>query len=127
MMTTQFSLADLNAFRGSQQFFKHWGIRQLVHTEGVQYLAEKANCHWLIDEIAFLLQYHLLQEHPDSFYCVEFHADNNQAVLTIGDGDGQTYVTHNIDYTDFPVQGKTIKFYVCRSCYGYTLMLTREY
>ncbi|MEO8964712.1 MAG: DUF6876 family protein [Gammaproteobacteria bacterium] len=75
MMHTDFNLNELNQFISSGQFFKHWINSKLVYTEGVQYLAEKAHCYWLIDEIAFVLLPHLLKKYKDHFYSIKLISD----------------------------------------------------
>lgn len=42
---------NLAHFTGSCEQYLHW-TRRLLHTEGVQYLAEQAGAYWLIDAIA---------------------------------------------------------------------------
>ncbi len=41
---------NLQQFCGSEQYYKHWlGI---LYTDGIKYLAENAQCFWLLDAIA---------------------------------------------------------------------------
>jgi hypothetical protein len=54
-MQTNLSLTELYQFSGSEQFFKHGINRKFIYTDGVQYLAKKARCYWLIDDIALVL------------------------------------------------------------------------
>ena len=44
--------SGLAQFYGSQSFFRHGLCRSLIYTEGVQWLAENAEAHWLLDAIA---------------------------------------------------------------------------
>lgn len=47
------SLADLGEFHGSQSCIRHALIPNIHYSEGAQYVADNADAHWLIDEIAF--------------------------------------------------------------------------
>jgi hypothetical protein len=42
----------LAQFTGSQNFYRHSLVREVLYTEGAQYVADTAGAHWLLDEIA---------------------------------------------------------------------------
>lgn len=43
---------ELNGFHGTNHYYRTSPfLRHVVHTDGVQYLAEKASCFWLLDTI----------------------------------------------------------------------------
>lgn len=48
MKTPQQITSELNQFYGSATLCKHW--LGLKYTEGIQYLAQEANCYWLLAE-----------------------------------------------------------------------------
>ena len=50
MKTPQEISNELNQFYGSATLYKHW--LGLKYTEGMRYLAQEANCYWLLDAIA---------------------------------------------------------------------------
>lgn len=127
-MQANFNLNELNQFTGSEQLFEHWVNKRLMYTEGFQYLANKLNCYWLIEEIAYVILPRLLKSHPDWFYCIQLfvHADHS-AILGVDDGNGNIHFNHNIKWTDFPIIGEVIKFYLCDSGGHYCLMLPSEY
>jgi hypothetical protein len=50
MMNAETLLQNLQHFCGSEQYYKHW--LGLCYTDGIKYLAENAQCFWLIDAIA---------------------------------------------------------------------------
>jgi hypothetical protein len=120
-MRSQFNLNELN------QFSKHGVNRKLIYTEGVQYLAEQTGCYWLIDEIACVLLPHLLKKHNDGFYSIQLLVIDCSAVITVDDGNGTIHVNHKIKWTDFPISGEPIKFFLCESDMYYCLMLPSEY
>lgn len=115
---------DLLRFYGSETIFKH-GFGEIVYTEGVQFLAQKANAYWLIDTIAsyqaqkLLINNALLQEFQ--LWRLEVN-ENHTAILTCRtDSYCQPIITQNIEFTDFPL--KSIKLYLCEK----VLMLPSEY
>jgi hypothetical protein len=127
-MDNHFSLDQLNQFTGSEYFFEHWGNRKMVYTEGVKYLAEKARCFWLIDEIALVIFPRLLLEYKDWFYSIELRAyAENSAFINISDGNDNIHFKHKINWTDFPVLEKPVQLYLCESGDNYCLMLSNEY
>ena len=127
-MRTNFSLTELNQFSGSEQFFKHGINRKLIYTEGVQYLAGKAGCYWLIDDVACVLLPHLLKKCKDHFYSLQLLVQpDHSAVITVDDGNGKIHFKHKVSWTDFPIIGEAVKFFLCESEDHYCLMLTSEY
>jgi hypothetical protein len=126
-MRTNFNLNELKQFCGSEQFFKHSINRKLIYTEGIQYLAKNARCYWFIDEIAVILLPSLLKNRYDEFYSIQLLVTDCSAVITVGDGNGNTHMKHKIEWTDFPISGIPVDFYLCASGEHYCLMLTNEY
>jgi hypothetical protein len=126
-MQSDFNINELRQFSGSAQFFKHAINRKFIYTEGVQYLAENAGCYWLIDEIAVVLLPYLLKKHYDEFYSIQLLVNDNSAVITVDDGNGKIHINHKIQFTDFPISGIPIKFFLCASEEYYCLMLPNEY
>lgn len=126
MQNTHIDLSQLAQFKGSGFFYSHLCNCRLLFTEGIEYLVKITQCHWLIDEVGLILP-NLLTQHPDSFYCIRLRVIKQTAFIIIGDGNGQTYMRKKIEDTDFPLQGKTLKLYLCESDYRYCLMLPSEY
>lgn len=44
-------LTELRHFYCTQNYYRHW-LKCLVYTDGVKFLADEANCYWLVDAIA---------------------------------------------------------------------------
>lgn len=127
-MQTNFNLNELNHFTGSEYVFQHWCNNRLVYTEGIQHLANKLKCYWLIEEMAYVILPKLLEHHFDHFYCIKFFVNNDfSATILIDDGNGNIHFDYEIRWTDFPIIGKEIKFYLCNSGNHYCLMLPSEY
>ena len=51
------SKSDLAQFTGSENWYRHGINRNVLYTEGVQYVAEHGGAHWLLDEIAITQPY----------------------------------------------------------------------
>jgi hypothetical protein len=125
-MQTNLSLSEFDQFTGSEQFFRLGINSKLIYTEGIRCLAEKARCFWLIDEIAGMLPY-LLKQHHDYFYSLQFLVTGSSGVITVDDGNGNILLNHKIKWTDFPIVGEPVKFFLCESEEYYCLMFPSEY
>ena len=58
-MTTTKTLtaSDLRQFTGSENWYRHGLVRDVLYTDGAQYLAEQGGAYWLLDEIALAQRY----------------------------------------------------------------------
>ena len=45
--------SDLRQFTGTEQWHRHGIARNVLYTDGAQYVAESGGAYWLLDEIAF--------------------------------------------------------------------------
>jgi len=52
-MTKRLSKSDLRQFTGSEHWYRHPFVRQVLFTDGAKYVADQAQAYWLLDEIAF--------------------------------------------------------------------------
>lgn len=96
----------LDQFTGTVNYYRHWsGL--ILYTDGVQYLAETAQCHWLLDLIAS--HQRDLSNHTDErlhemqFWTLTVHADKSAELVCIADKGVPPAVTEPIDWTDFPL------------------------
>lgn len=112
--------ADLAQFTGTEQVYRHSLVRQMLYTDGVQYVAEAGNAYWLLDTIA------CAQLEPQ-FAAEEFQVwtltvkDDLSACLICADGNSAVILSEMIGFTDFPLA--EIKFYVIDN----TILLPSEY
>ena len=44
---------DLRQFTGTEQWHRHGIARNVLYTDGAQYVAESGGAYWLLEEIAF--------------------------------------------------------------------------
>jgi hypothetical protein len=122
MMDAETLLQNLKHFCGTEQYYKHFlGIR---YTDGVKYLAENAQCYWLIDAIAShqptanknqrLREFQLWFLHVGDTHEFIKPKAGNKAVLTCWEdtptSDTKPVVIQQIPFTDFPLP--KIKLYL---------------
>jgi len=60
------SKSDLAQFTGSENWYRHGINRNVLYTEGVQYVAEHGGAHWLLD----------LSDHPKP--ATDYHLKTGQ-------------------------------------------------
>jgi len=112
-------LANLSQFIGTEKYYRITNKHLL--TDGTKYLAEEAQCFWLMTAIASHLSLHI----DDYFVCATLKVQENSAVLTLDDGNGFIFATQHIEYTDFPLD--QIKLYCISDSDYWIIMLTSEY
>ena len=99
----------LAQFTGSQNFYRHGLVREVLYTEGVEYVIDNAGAYWLLDEIA-LAQRHIIPVKREDFQVWDLVVNADQtAILTCGDGNGLEVYSKPIPFADFPEPG--IRFY----------------
>jgi hypothetical protein len=110
-MNTQV-LNNLAQFTGTEHHYRHLGIR---YTDGIKFLAENADCFWLIDAIASYQPGLRLNQRLAEFQLWELKVTDqsgfSSAVLVCTDGDRNVPIlTQQIERTDFPLP--SISLYV---------------
>jgi hypothetical protein len=104
----------LAQFTGSEVFYAHALVRDIIYSEGARYVAETARAYWLLDEIA------LAQRFESGFKAEPFQvwdltvADPGSASLACGDGNGRVVYVKRIEWTDFPAP--VLRLYFCNGC-----------
>lgn len=99
-------LHNLPQFTGTEGYTRYWmGLTFL--TDGVKYLADTANCYWLLDAIASYQSE--LDKHADprlhemQIWKLEVHADESASLICRADADIPPAVAQEIEWTDFPL------------------------
>jgi hypothetical protein len=114
--------SELNQFTGTSEHYKHW-LKAFSYTDGVKYLADQANAHWLLDAIAShqppLLRDEMLKEFQ--IWKLVVNVQEKTAQLICERDTDDVVVTQDIPYTDFPLP--EIKLYLVAR----VLMLPSEY
>jgi hypothetical protein len=113
--------AKLHTFTGSEYWYRHPFVRQVLYTDGAKYVAEKGGAYWLLDEIAFAQKGNKrVAAEPFQVWKLQVKADRT-AKLTCEDGNGKKVYAKRLDYTDFPLA--EIIFYFTDN----VILLTSEY
>ena len=90
---------ELADFYGSEVMYRHGLNRNVVYTEGVQYLAERVGAYWLLD---ILVTEPAILGQARSFAAITLTVKDEKAVLSVTDGNDNQVYERRIDYTDFP-------------------------
>jgi len=129
----------LPGFSGTDGYHRLTLGHQLVATDGVAYLAEKAQCHWLMDVIASYIP-RLVKAHERFAVANLTLNGDGGATFTLDNGNhGEDakhlgkyagnpglYAHQRIGYTDFPLP-EGIKLYVEDAGEYYVVMLPGEH
>lgn len=104
-MSTYNSKLALEArqFSGTDNWYKHFlGI---VFTDGVSFLREQLECHWLIDDIAIFSRDFWEKE---SFITADFSHNNDKAVLRLTDGNDHLLFSNKYPYSDLSIDSQSL-------------------
>ncbi len=113
-------LAELAQFTGTQTYTRI--TRRHLLTDGARYLADQAECYWLMDAVAS----HLDEIGTEGwFVLIRLELQGTTAVLIYEDGNGYEHARQAIPYTDFPLD--EIRLYACWDTEHWVIMLPGEY
>ncbi len=117
--------AGLNQFHGSQVIYSHPHCKT-KYTEGIQYLAERAKCYWLLTDASIVAK--SLKDHSyfitidvQRFLGDEAIRNECEAIVTYSDGNGNILFEQRYSATDFPLDQLRLYFV------DDTLLLPSEY
>ena len=111
----------LAQFTGSERFYRHAMVRDVIFTEGVKYVADTVGAYWLIDEIAFAQKHAPKLRNEDCQNWELVVSARRSPLLTCDNGNGHGLDAKVIEWTDFPAPG--VRFYFSND----TLLLPSEY
>jgi len=115
-----FDPAQLSYFTGTEKYYRI--SRMHLLTDGTKYLAEEAECFWMMDAIAS----HLCEiGTEDWFVVVRVQVTEGRAVMIYEDGNDGEHARQEIPYTDFPLNSITL--YACWDGEHWVIMLPSEY
>ncbi|HEY9598449.1 MAG TPA: DUF6011 domain-containing protein [Cyanophyceae cyanobacterium] len=112
--------SELAYFSGSTEIYRH-GFFKMLYTQGVQHLAERAQCYWLLDAIASWQIKPKIKREPFQVWTITVNQKKEAVLTCVRDTGAKPLATQRIEYTDFPLP--EMKFYLCDG----TLMLPSEY
>ena len=126
-------LAELTQFSGGDCFYRHPLNCSVIYTEGVQYLALKAEAFWLLDAVVSYFgspEMRGAMAVDDRLENLQFWrlqvGEDHSAVLTARADDGvEAFITQRIEFTDFPLQ--EIDIWAGFNGEGWTLYLPSEH
>ena len=104
------ALNNLAQFTGTLHYHRRFG---LLYTDGIRFLADNADCYWLLDAIASYQPQVRQNPRLADFQLWELTVSEHSgsAVLTCTDGDSEVpVITQQIQSTDFPLP--SIQLYV---------------
>ena len=120
---------ELAHFTGTESYTNlryPWLRKRFLLTDGVQYLAEKAQAYWLMDAIASHQTNPQVVAEEFQFWKLEVN-EKHAAVLTCTDGNEKQLVRQEIPYTTFPLNSITLYATLDESLGGLVVMLPSEY
>jgi len=116
----KFDSNQLNQFTGTEKYYRI--SRKHLLTDGTKYLAEQAECFWMMDAIAS----HLCEiGTEDWFVLVRVQVTEGRAVMIYEDGNDREHARQEIPYTDLPIEH--ISLYACWDGEHWVIMLPSEY
>lgn len=90
---------------GTENHYRHALLPGFKYTDGVRFVAETADAHWLIDLIASHQLSQRVRREPFQVWTLEETKDGYRAVCrTDSPPDGKWLKTQKFAYTDFPKQ-----------------------
>ena len=110
MSKDKLTAGELRQFTGSEHWYRHGLVRDILYTDGAKYVADKGGAYWLLDEIAFA------QRGDKRVAAEEFQVwklavkPDRTATLSCEDGNGTTVFQKAIEYTDFPADSIKLWF-----------------
>lgn len=108
MIPTEELLNGLAYCTGTEQYWKLPGFlgSSMKYTDGVQYLAQNADCYWLLTAIASY-QPELKSKHkrvyPFQLWELKVKEDHSAVLTCAEDSDIPPVITQAIEFTDFPL------------------------
>ena len=113
--------AELQNFTGTRNYYRNF--TGLLHTDGVQYLAERAGAYWLIDVVGSYQPG--LRDARFQLWSIAVNEDRSARVTMVEDDGMPNRVSQDIPYTDFPLG--EFSFYCCYEGEIPVMLLKSEY
>jgi len=100
---------DLSGFTGTDHYYRYnlFG-KNVMLTDGVKYLAEKAGAYWFINAILSWQIYKNVAGEEFQTWTLTKNESDDSATLVADDGNGNVIAKQEIEFTDFPMQKVSI-------------------
>ncbi len=126
-------LTELAGFSGGDLFYRHPLNRSVIYTEGVRFLAETAEAHWLIDAVTSYFGSPEMQAATSAdgrleslqFWRLEVREDHTAELTARADDGVEPFITQTIEWTDFPLP--KVDIWAGFNGEGWTLYLPSEH
>lgn len=113
--------SELAQFSGTEHYYRY---HSLLLTDGAFYLAEKAECFWLMD----VIWSHAMENRwygKEDFITCKLTVQDTVGDVVFDDGNGRILVTQHITFTGFPLE--QIQLFIVRGECNFVVMLPGEY
>jgi hypothetical protein len=108
-MTKTLTESDLRQFTGTELWYRHGLMKDVLYTDGAKHVAEAGGAYWLLDEIALAQLEKKIAAQPFQVWKLTVEADST-ALLSCEDGNGNEVSRKAIAFTDFPLREMTLWF-----------------
>ena len=108
---------ELAQFHGTTRYYRNF--TGLLYTDGVNHLAERAECYWLIDLVGSYQP--KLRNVPFQLWRIKVREDKSSLVTMVEDTGQPVKIKQEIPFTDFPL--RDFKFF----CIDNVMLLKSEY
>jgi len=135
MMETKAKMthSDLMQFTGGLERYRTWANKNVIFTEGVEYLARTGEAFWLVDCITSYFGTRLMRNAMQGddrleslqFWRLEVHDDRSATVTARADTSVEPFITQHIEFTDFPLD--SVDIWAGRDGTRWTLYLPSEH
>ncbi len=98
---------QLKLFTGTEQWYRHPIKRDMLYTDGVQYVAERGQAYWLLDELVFAQVHPVVTSQLFQVWNLKVNKDQT-AELSCEDGNYNPVFKKKIPFTDFPQEKFTL-------------------
>ena len=120
-MEKKITETDLAQFIGTEEYYRYYN---LLLTDGAHYLAEQAECFWLMDLIASHASIKRWLGKEDFITC-KLTVQDTVGEVVFDDGNGNILARQHIPFTDFPLE--KIELFIARGEDNFVVMLPGEY
>jgi hypothetical protein len=125
-MTPQELQTALAGFSASDTLTRHGLTRRILMTQGVVFLAEQAQAHWLTDLIVSHQADPRVRSEPFQVWTLTVDTAERRAVATMTNGNSKQFVTkQEIPWTDFPLPEVTL--WLVQEGSTWVMLLPSEY
>ncbi|WP_043363980.1 DUF6876 family protein [Belnapia sp. F-4-1] len=125
-MTSEDLQSALARFTGSDTLTRHGLTRCIFMTQGVVFLAEQTQAHWLTDLIVSHQADPRVRSEPFQVWTLAVDAATGSSVATMTDGNSEQPITsQEIPWTDFPLPEVTL--WLVQEGNAWVMLMPNEY